>query len=296
MDLLCEWQMLKSIGLNDDNMFYWDGDDRPQFLPIVSQIFQHANIDRCHSASWQMLCMVVIDMLNRGRFLFLGELGATWGLLTLNKIMRNLVQYYNNERTLFSGILPAIPQGIESMYFKNLDKKQEALSEAYASALRNNRLASVKVPANNYLKQLNSCVFNLRYPAKPAYCWNQSVGGAYDPRRWCYVDENGTVLSDEKNSNKSVSCINYSPVFGKIGMCQKGYYLLSEFDGYLLFQLHDQFIASLLEDVYLYFAHGLLDGHRVMASSSNEFMNTQRWESGGDVFIYYLYNNQWFPA
>lgn len=294
MSLLCERQMLNGIELNKENKFFWRGSDRPNFLPIVTQaVFCQEDIDRCHSASWQMLCLVVIDILNNGRYKVLDKIGATIILESFDIIMKDLVNYYNNEQTLFPDILPAIPQVIVSAYSVALDQSLNDLSQQFEAALKKNRLNGVIPYVYKYLSLLNSCVFNLRYPAVPAFRWNQSVGGAYDPRRWCYVDGDGNVISNEKTLDQSVPYKDYDIVFRKIDMRQEGYYLLSEFDGYLLHQLKNQSFTSLLEDTYLYFMHGLLDNHRVMASSSNKFRNKQNWESGGDVTIYYLYDKQW---
>lgn len=298
MDVLCMPQVLNSIKLDTNNVFYWEGSDRPNFLPIVTQeVFCQENTDRCHSVSWQMLCNIVIDILNGGKTSFLSfNTYAEWGFWFLNKTMGKLVPYYKKEQPLYPNILPAITEGIENKYFDRLDDLQYALAKGYETALKKNEWQSVKGLAYQYLERLNSCIFNLRYPAVPDYDWNQSVGGAYDPRRWCYVDGKGNVLSDEKNPTQTIDCKNYSSVFRAIGKCNEGYYLLSEFDGFLLRKMHHKNLVAILKEPHLYFAHGLLDGHRVMASSGNEFENTQNWKPDGDANIYYLYKNQWFLA
>lgn len=239
--------------------YVWSG-NRPNFtdvaytaLPTGEQVR-----DRCHSVSWETLVAITLDILNYGwKMDERQKYEAEYGINFLTNTMIGLKYFYEDEELIEDG----------DMYEEGLLIASRELQRAYR------KQENVDIRATSYLRTLNSCIYNLRYEERPEYHWNRSVQGAYDPRKWCFVNETLQVVNDETGRlGTPVSVTNYSAFDGKPEVTQSGFYLTHQFDGFLLRRLWDQRITDLLDSVKIYIYHGLdAEGNAVMASSSNEF-------------------------
>lgn len=292
-DILYEPQMIGAVYYllgKFNNRF----SDRPEFISLVTdEMFSEPGLDRCHSASWKTLCAVFLDILNKAvsiKSTRKKELSSTLnGIGNLTRIMLNLEDYVEDD----SPTLPLRLPLFNANYSNELTSAKDNLCAEYIHFVYggSSLISLVCDAASEYLKKLNSCVFNLRYPANPDAHWNQSVGDLYDMRSWCFVDGSGTVRSDEKQLGQNILWSNYPKLQAK-GIVGPGFYLLSDFDGYLLHSLYDRSITYYLSNPKINYEYGMIGTNMVLPSSSNRY-RLGTWVSNGKTNIYYWYGNQW---
>lgn len=276
--------LLGGIRWNGQKKKFEIDQERPGFKSFITNYMNLPRVNRCHSVSFYLLSAVLCDLANNSESpedfkAAVGYLAETFGAGVAGYPVPN----------------ENIPDKSKRDYLNQLDAYTAELQEAAENAVNG---SDFKNELLNFLSHLNSCPFNLRYPSKPTVNWNQSVGDTFDPRMWCYVNEDGKVISDDTMFKlRPVSVEAYCRKRGLAATQVRennGFYILNARDGYLLGRLIDmgQFLSEeYLEDPPLKLTQSIEDEIPYLASSSNMYPVKKDVEYEDSAYYWYL--NQW---
>lgn len=250
---------------------------RPDFISLTKSVFSEKYRDRCHSVSWESLLSITIDLLYDAT-------GA--GLQYFTNSMLSMSLFWS----------PAIRVFCAADKGDRYRKQLEICSRNLIKQVQTQNPNPIALSATSFLTTLNSCIYNLRYPDCQSYHWNQSVGSAYDPCAWFFVNESKKVVNDQTGVfSQPKDFSEYGPLHGHPVPSGPGFYLPSLYDTCMFNRLYSQSLTSYLHSVHIFINHGVdADGHFIIPSSSNRFsrqdLNPDRYsvyrESGGKWVLF----------
>lgn len=272
-----------------ENKFVWTGTSRPNFDGIANFVFKGGDGDKCHSISWFTMKKLVLEQLN--------------SLADSQDRAVNVLQAFHY---IFLVMSIRVFRDTKSMamaaacYYsiRTITETFEGLKKSICTGDTD----EIAEKANSYLCSLFSAVGNLRLPnetkdGNKALNWNQSVGPAYDPREWAYIEE-GRVLYD--NTGKDLGkdgkpYAEYERWNGDLKPEQTGFYLLNSLDHCILSRLLSENMGGGQASQFLCMYTGCdPSGKAILVSSSNEMEKPDKWDEC-DKPIYFVdaYTNTW---
>lgn len=220
------------------------GSSRPNFdSEVYTYLSGEPRRDRCHSLSFGIMQSFLINVMN--------YYGITdEGLIAIEKFGRI---FSIRKDCSFARLINALE------VLKGIWRAEEVDITMLVDAL------------NKVLGTMNSITINLRYSSHPTVregnTWNRSVQENYDPKEWCYV-ENNTVWSDN-NGSKEIAASEYKPILVP-DFAGDGFYLLNQIDGLLLSRIYNLYRGMPEEaKARLCIASAHTGNYRFLFSSSN---------------------------
>lgn len=249
---------------------------RPEFSEEVQATFQGVHDDICHSISWYTMKKAVQHYINHCRAVedvlcYIDNFNNIFGVLSTQYIDNT----ENNEKKYIKGAqwkdmaaLFADMKYTNPVNFQNISKRIVPLMELWFSALCNLR------PLNR--RNLSGYSINGN--------WNRSVGTAYDPREWVYIDKDQRICNAYTGEDFGPYGLGYTEyefagnewTFPEPLL--EGFYLLNNIDHFILTKLLGMGVSSgWAGKPVVWMFTGEDQNYRYLASSSNQMEKPEKW-------------------